>query len=540
MSAARVRYLRYYLERSQSAGLSSAELDTLLPQLENVWRTGHDTGVRAILVNALSDPLEKHGSYDILLHWYLAVLDTITAPTDRSQLAIVLNNIGRIVALMGSWLEAQHFLLLALHHARQCNFPQIVANALSNLAGTHVQLGAYSAAIDCYTEAIALFEGTNDHKQLAQTLESASLVYLRVGDQQRAVDGLQRALALQHDDEAGRLTTLNSLALLYDEIGDYEQALFHFEQGLRYLRVVDDRPNQANCLQNIANTYAHLGRHTDSLLYFEQALTIYRAYDAQPQIATTLHNMGHAYMVQLDYSRALSYLYRALHIREQLQHQAEIAATLYEISLVYSEQHAWEEALAFARRASSHLEVTGELSSGAVKIWYALGILYAKLEQWDQAAAALNKTLVHWHLHSREFRGRILANLANVYANAQQWEASLQTLQESLAASDELDDATGVAQAYSGLGSIYYRMEAIDQALDHYFYAHQAFRELGDWEDAAFALQNIGIIYSEIGDWESAVLALREALPFYAQAESAKLPQAEAILVEMLAHISGS
>ncbi len=345
--------------------------------------------------------------------------------------------------------------------------------------------------------------------------------------------------AIDAEDFTKQAIILNNIGRAVSASGQWLSARRFLLRTLHLARQHNSQTTIANILGNIAETHAQPGNFAGSMTcYFEEALTIYRSFNATPEIATVLHNVGSAYSVQGDYARALAYLQQALEIRSTLDHNAEIAGTLHQISQVYAKQGDWSQALQHAERAAESLEENGELSSSNIKTWYALGVLYGKLGRWELAASVLNKALPWSHLRDHETHGRILASLGAIYANSQNWPEALQVLEKAIEVKEELEDEAGVAKAHSDMASVYYQLGDVNQAIDHYLYAYRLFLQVENSEDAAFSLQNIGVIYSEIGDWESAQLALEAAVPLYKQAKSDKLPHARSILTDMIAHAS--
>lgn len=89
----------------------------------------------------------------------------------------------------------------------------------------------------------------------------------------------QRALILFPQNAVFDLaTTHNALGVVYVNAGDFDQALAHYREAIRYLEISGDLYLAGTCRCNVASALAGAGRFSDALDYAEAALRNYESY----------------------------------------------------------------------------------------------------------------------------------------------------------------------------------------------------------------------------------------------------------------------
>ncbi len=142
-----------------------------------------------------------------------------------------------------------------------------------------------------------------------------------LGQKQQALNYYEQALRIMREvgDRPGEGTTLNNLGHVYDDLGQKPKALDYYEQALRLRREVGDRPGEGTTLNNLGGVYSDLGQKQKALEYYEQALGIRREVGDRYGESTTLHNIGTIYFDQHRYDVALACFLLARSIFEQVQ-----------------------------------------------------------------------------------------------------------------------------------------------------------------------------------------------------------------------------
>jgi len=71
-----------------------------------------------------------------------------------------------------------------------------IGHALANLSLDYIALGQYSSAIDCYIEALALFQDSHNPQGMSRALMGMGLAYSSMGQYLQALDCYLLALPL--------------------------------------------------------------------------------------------------------------------------------------------------------------------------------------------------------------------------------------------------------------------------------------------------------------------------------------------------------
>ena len=153
-------------------------------------------------------------------------------------------------------------------------------------------------------------------------LETVGNTYRGVGEYERAIEFLDRALTLQkqhfgpkHDNT---LTAMNNLASAYLLAGKPDSAVSLFEETLRLRRatLVAKDPATLRSMNNLGMAYVDAGRFGQAITLLEETLKLNKAkYGAEaPETLTSMNNLAVAYQ------GAGSWIWQFLFLRKPLSH----------------------------------------------------------------------------------------------------------------------------------------------------------------------------------------------------------------------------
>ena len=131
-------------------------------------------------------------------------------------------------------------------------------------------------AVKRYEEALLLWRTAGDHSGEAQALINIGIVYVLLGENQKAPDFFNQALPLLRKvgDPYREGATLFSIGLVYNSLGERRKALDFFNQALPLHRKVDNRKLEAMTLQLIGLGYESIDEKLKALDFFNQALPL--------------------------------------------------------------------------------------------------------------------------------------------------------------------------------------------------------------------------------------------------------------------------
>ena len=191
-----------------------------------------------------------------------------------------------------------------------------LAFTLSNLGRVYNQLGDQQKALDYLNRALPIWQDSGSARGQANALEMIGRTYADMGQGQMALDSFNRALPLwrQDGDEGGEALTLNEMGPAYAELGQKQKALESYDHALSMWREIGNRQGEAATLDNMGWLYRDLGQHQTALDYYNQALPIWREVGNRSGEARALSDLGRAYADLHQPAKALDYPAQALPI----------------------------------------------------------------------------------------------------------------------------------------------------------------------------------------------------------------------------------
>lgn len=202
----------------------------------------------------------------------------------------------------------------------------------------------------------------------ALLLNSVGLLYLDLGEAQRAVDALDEALALAQQAENRRLeaATVNNLASADWALGERQRARQRYETSLELHRELADDEGETRALNNLGWVSFRLGQYAEAQKAFEQTLQRARQEGHQRLVAVALDNLAQVDLAQVDLAQAeltsdrldsaSARLQQALPLRRATYDRLGEVRTLTGLAQVEQRKENWQSALNTVGEALEILE----------------------------------------------------------------------------------------------------------------------------------------------------------------------------------------
>ncbi len=173
-----------------------------------------------------------------------------------------------------------------------------------------------------------------------------------------------------------------------------------------------------------------------------------------------------------------------------------------------------EKALAFAQKLADMLENEQPDSSAHAEAMLTLGLIHAKLNQYDQAVPVVETAVdMFAMLDADQALAGAMKNLGVVLENATRYDAALSRFQKAAELSQEINDRQMLAAQHNNIGRIYdLRLNRYPEAIRHYEKAMALYTEIDDPEKIAETKLNIGRCYRLLGVFPKAQAYYKEAL----------------------------
>lgn len=225
---------------------------------------------------------------------------------------------------------------------------QLLAHAKSIYSST-----GPSAALPEYEKALAAYRAVQNLHGEAVTLGLIGNCYKHLGDRNRALEFLTRALKMKQDlgDRLEEGKTLSNLGLAYWEAGDYPKATDHFNRAIAIAREVQDRQLEGSALNNLSLVYDEQGEYKRSLEQYRTALALHRAANFREGESDALGNIGGVYLLLGHFNEAKDFYQQALALDELLARKPAMSQDLGNLAICQSAIGQLDESLKTFDRA---------------------------------------------------------------------------------------------------------------------------------------------------------------------------------------------
>jgi len=273
----------------------------------------------------------------------------------------------------------------------------------------------------------------------------------------------------QLTDEQARIDKLVELAL--------EVRTIDVERGFELAEEIIERSEKEGYLKgkgrgyNLAGwCYWQQGNYDAGLDILKTAYEIARKVDDKPFVARVLNNFGYIYRDRGDLAEALNYFEKALAINESINDKVAQSVNLASIAYLYYDLNDYENALEFALRCIPIFEEAHD-EHRLITLYHILGNIYFKQEKYAEALRYFEENMSH---------------------------ADLDTMLH--------------AQAISGIGKVYYKMQEFDKAKTYLSNAMTLAKELGNVEVQIICYFYQGRIDMDEGNYRQALQELENSL----------------------------
>ena len=269
-----------------------------------------------------------------------SVSDAATKVDCLNESAWALMELGRYDEAMDRAREAEVL-------ARDGGLEAGLARARNNQGVIHRRVGEFAEAVDDFRASLASYEQLGDRAAMATSLNNISVVLgFDLSDYGRALEAQLDALRIREDlgDPSGLYQSYNTLGVIYHNLGDQEKALANLRRALEGWRSVDARPRVAATLGNLADVYEGSGELARALEAQNEALSIREGLDSPSGLAFSEASIGDILVGLGRSGEARPHLMRALSMRRELGEPKNAATSLLGLARLERAEGDWASA----------------------------------------------------------------------------------------------------------------------------------------------------------------------------------------------------
>jgi tetratricopeptide (TPR) repeat protein/two-component sensor histidine kinase len=273
-----------------------------------------------------------------------------------------LNGLGLISLSSNNYKDAILKFEQQLEIGRQYNNTQKeIARGWGNLGYSYYLLGSYTKAIDYLQKALALNQNLGYDNYSSYNLRNLGFVYMRFSDLDRALDYFNKALilAIKTDNPTLQVTLYTQIGACYRRMKKYDEAMEYILKGMEIDKKIGKDPKWLE----LANIYEITRKRIDAHRCYQEALAVNRKLGNQELVAASLGHLGRIYVRASDsvllklglhpterFTKALAYANEAVAISEKIASPRRLINALAVLTEVHEKNQDFVKAFATYKR----------------------------------------------------------------------------------------------------------------------------------------------------------------------------------------------
>ena len=351
--------------------------------------------------------------------------------------------------------------LLAFHFSRTPEARKAVRYLYlaAEQAGRHY---ANAQALEQYTqilellgqiEAQTLISVDFSNKEWLRVVQLRQMVIQRQCEIQLLTGAYEEVLTLANASLSGELGPIEKARLLYckgrvlEKRSDFASARTLYEEARTLMASQSDLLGQARMWNAIGWVSRWLNEYDQALEACQQALELLEKHPDMEQIAYAHNVIGVAAFYRHDWDLALSHYRQSLEIQEQIHDLWGRANSLSNLGNVYFMINHWDEAIRVFQESLQIREQLGDLE-GISHSCNNLGHAYQELGRLEEAGQALKQALtLYTQLENTLGVAVAQCNLGTIRFRQQDWQAALELLNAGIATLQQRNMAAMLSEA---------------------------------------------------------------------------------------------
>lgn len=416
---------------------------------------------------------------------------------------------GATYARLGETDKALGLLNGVLPLLKKANIPQFTAYALKGLGDVCLQVGQKSKGIEYLTEALRIYQQTEDWLHEIQVLPLISALRSSLGQSTAALETARAAVSRAKENGAPDWEAYGYFAVgaAYAAVGNLDEAAAAYNRSLQLLQGQDDLSGEATALNNLGLIYVTRGRFDLALDYFERGRKLAESSGERKLAAYAANNIGTIWARRGHPLTAFRYFKEALDFavsHKDRRLEATVLSSLADTYFIINSPNYSLRLLKEAAATFSAIEDRGREAEALINVAYG----YTALGRFQEALDVLRPLLVSPGIAEDPARqGYILRGLGYIYGYMGEREKALKHYEEALAKLELAGDDNGKEDLFAAWGMASVANGDYQKAEELYTKGLDLAKTAGIRQSQPFFLTGLGYLREKQGN-----LARAEAL----------------------------
>lgn len=348
---------------------------------------------------------------------------------------------------------------------------------LTQFTDNYMAVNQYAEAIPLYQVQRDLLQEFNDQKVLCAVLENLGKAQYYQNDYQSAIEShtLMLEIARFVEDKVKESLALGWLGCDRWQANQLDFALHYFQQRLTLAKSENDSAAQKETLGWLVSVGKQLGKDTAMPCpYMMEQIELFRQLGETEKERSACYELGNWEFDIKQYQAAVESFALAANLGEKINK----ASAYFMLGQCYRMLEQQGEAISNYQKAAD-LYIQHDNPEWAAKALDYLGPIYKSLKEYEKAIEAQQQRLKLVQAMGDNRFNEFVINyeLGCLYNNNQQHSSAIEYLTAALTLANELQQKGNAANAHYMLGSVYEKLEQLDEAIDHYRKAESLYIE---------------------------------------------------------------
>jgi DNA-binding SARP family transcriptional activator/predicted ATPase/Flp pilus assembly protein TadD len=256
---------------------------------------------------------------------------------DLSSRAYTLSILGWGLQIQSRHDEAEVALTEAIALFEQTDNPLQLSLALIRLGSLYWRKRELTRTLPYYERSLQIEQRLQNKRGMNRAYGGIGLVYEFMGKYDEALPWLQKALALDREleNQLGITRNLGNLGSLYYKLGDYPQALLCYQEAAKMEQEGQRKSDLGTWHGAMGDIYRRLGEEEQARRQYDQAIALHEETGDRFNLCTALLGKGELYLLRGDYEQAGTLIQQGKRLASEIQRQeALFRANFLEASLL--------------------------------------------------------------------------------------------------------------------------------------------------------------------------------------------------------------
>lgn len=225
----------------------------------------------------------------------------------------------------------------ALTISRQLNDKALIGKSLNELALFSMIKGEYTTSVNMSEEALRYFGELNDERGIADAKYNIAGIYYKTDNFHLGLVYLVDCLTIyrKFNDYHNQARTLKSLGTIYEYFGDQKKAVQSYEDAIAAAKIVSDLNLESNAYNPLSSIYLKQGKPELAMEIIERAIEMKKQTGDTRGLAFSIYGRGKVYEATGEFGKAEKDFVEAICIHQDMGERLGLGMAYHKLSRMY-------------------------------------------------------------------------------------------------------------------------------------------------------------------------------------------------------------